>query len=110
MSRRDHTRTWKRLLGRSGQACRCAAMIRSTMASFQARMEKVHRWMRNRHGPGYTRVMLIVACGMLFVPVPGIAPVAVVLIALTAEIHRAVDRKRFSGSSVQPQPGANLNE
>jgi hypothetical protein len=59
-------------------------------------VKKRDQQLKDRYGARYTKAMVVTAFIALFLPLPGSTPMAVVVVAVVAEIHRAISKKRRS--------------
>ena len=66
---------------------------RNMLTGVIAQVKKGSSQLKNRYGPRYTKAMIGAAFAALFSPLPGSVLFAVALIAVTAEVHRAISRR-----------------
>src|SRR5689334_174632 len=71
------------------------AWPRKLVARAIAALKKGYNRLKKRYGPRYTKALLLVVFLAFFSPVPGTTLVAVAAIMATAEVHRAVARRRL---------------
>jgi len=83
------------------------ALPREVVTGAIAQVGRRYRGLKERYGPGYTKAMVSAAFLALFLPIPGSAPVAVALIVVIAELHRAISgRGGFPEASAAPVAAA----
>jgi hypothetical protein len=66
---------------------------RKALTGVIAKVKKGYRQLKSRYGPRYTKAMVGAAFVALFLPIPGSVLVAVALIVVVAEAHRAVSKR-----------------
>jgi hypothetical protein len=63
------------------------------LARIISQVKKRFKQLKSRYGPHYTKAMVGAAFVALFLPIPGSTLVAVALIVVVAEVHRAISRR-----------------
>ena len=68
--------------------------------------------LKSRYGPRYTKAIVAAAFVALFLPIPGSVLVAIALIVVIAEVHRAMVGRdaRYVDEMRHPQPGASAQQ
>jgi hypothetical protein len=66
---------------------------RKVLTGLIAKVNKGYRQLKSRYGPRYTKAMVGAAFVALFSPIPGSVLIAVALIVVIAEVHRAVSER-----------------
>jgi hypothetical protein len=66
---------------------------RKVLTGVIAKVKEGYRQLKSRYGPRYTRAIVGAAFVALFSPVPGSVLVAITLIVVIAEAHRAVSKR-----------------
>jgi hypothetical protein len=79
------------------------AFPRKALTGAIAQVKKRYAALKNRYGPRYTKAMLLAAFIALFVPIPGSALLAVGLVVVIAEGHRAMSKKRGPPEAITDQ-------
>jgi len=75
-------------------------VVRAKMSSCRmasravAIIEEKYAGLKNRYGPRYTQAMLSAAFVGLFLPVPGSCLICIGSVALIAEVHRTIGKRR----------------
>jgi hypothetical protein len=69
------------------------ALPRKGLVGAIAQVKKRYTQLKNRHGPTYTKALLVAAFVAFFLPVPGILLLSIALLVVIAEIHRAISKR-----------------
>ena len=69
------------------------AWPRKALAGAIAQVKKRYKQLKNRYGPRYTSAMVGTAFVTFFLPIPAVSLISVALIAVIAEIHRAISKR-----------------
>jgi len=73
---------------------RAGAWRRRVLTAAIAQVKTRYGQLKKRYGPRYTAVMVSAAFFTFFLPIPAISLLTVAFIAVTAEIHSAVSKRR----------------
>jgi hypothetical protein len=71
---------------------RVRTLPRKQWAGAVSQVKRRYQQLKSRYGPHYTKAMVGAAFVALFLPIPGSVLVAIALVVVIAEIHRAISR------------------
>jgi hypothetical protein len=80
-------------------------LARKLVTATISQVNKRYRQLKDRYGPRYTKAMLGGVFFALFVPLPGATLLAIACVAVIAEAHRAMSKKRCSEAEFEPVHG-----